>query len=84
MSDNKENIEKINTKNPLEAIAKQLSEQEAKQLNEQLKKEFAEVTAARKVLQNAVEKALDTNSKIKALQTNKPFDLAQLANALGV
>jgi hypothetical protein len=84
MSNEKENVEKINTKNPLESIAKQVNEQEAKQLNEQLKKEFAEVIAARKVLANATEKALDTNSKIKALQTSKPIDLAALANSLGV
>jgi hypothetical protein len=81
MSD--DNVEKINTKSPLDTVAKQLADQEIKQLQEQLKKEFAEVTAAKKVLANALEKALDTSAKIKALQTAKPLDLANLANSLG-
>lgn len=84
MTDKNDTVEKINTKNPLENIAKAAAEAEVKALNEQLKKEYAEVNAAKKVLGNAVEKALETNSKIKALQTSKPIDLASLANALGV
>lgn len=84
MNDKVESVEKFNAKNPLESVAKAAADAEIKALNEQLKKEYGEVNAAKKVLGNAVEKALDTNSKIKELQGRKPLDLASIANALGV
>ena len=73
MSDNKENVEKINTKNPLETISAKLIEAEKKKVFSEIEKVYGETLKAKEVFDNSRAKLKELVSDYQAMGKNK-FD----------
>jgi hypothetical protein len=70
-------------KTPIDTVSNQLVDTERKKLMEDLKKGYSEVSAAKTVLTQAVQKVLNIQDSISSLDKNK-LDIKELADILGI